>query len=290
MGSTGIRARKMGLVLEGDALRGVFASGVLDYFLKMDLRFPYAVGVSAGAYNLMGYLSKQRGFIKNCLIRPAAETTLRELVRGKRNIDLNQFFHQCSQEIKAFDYDAFFSSGTRSEFGITCCNSGEVEYHHEDHDEERLSTLVCASCSIPLFSQMVTLDGKRYLSGELSGVIPIERSFSQGFERNVVILTRNRWKRPRMTSIQKVLYEKHYRSYPRLLNAIVSGPDTYKKQISLLEQLEKEKLVFLIRPQASEIKRFETDHDALQAYYQHGYETAQNCWPKLLEFINGSAK
>ena len=40
---------KMGLVLEGGGMRGVFTCGVLDFMMDNDIEFPYAVGVSAGA-------------------------------------------------------------------------------------------------------------------------------------------------------------------------------------------------------------------------------------------------
>ena len=42
---------KIGLVLEGGANRGVFTSGVLDYFMEQDLgkAFRYVIGTSAGA-------------------------------------------------------------------------------------------------------------------------------------------------------------------------------------------------------------------------------------------------
>ena len=38
------------LVVEGGAMRGIFASGVLDAFIEHDYRpFDFAIGVSAGA-------------------------------------------------------------------------------------------------------------------------------------------------------------------------------------------------------------------------------------------------
>ena len=40
-----------GLVLEGGGMRGVFTCGVLDYLMDHNIRFPYAIGVSAGACN-----------------------------------------------------------------------------------------------------------------------------------------------------------------------------------------------------------------------------------------------
>lgn len=44
------------LIVEGGAMRGIFASGVLDAFLEEDYRpFDMAIGVSAGSTNLVGY-------------------------------------------------------------------------------------------------------------------------------------------------------------------------------------------------------------------------------------------
>ena len=52
------------LVLEGGGLRGVFTCGVLDYFMDNGIRFPFTVGVSAGACNGLSYMSGQRGRAK----------------------------------------------------------------------------------------------------------------------------------------------------------------------------------------------------------------------------------
>lgn len=56
--------KNTGLVLEGGGMRGVFTSGVLDYFMDKGITFPYCVGVSAGACNGLSYLSRQRGRAK----------------------------------------------------------------------------------------------------------------------------------------------------------------------------------------------------------------------------------
>lgn len=53
-----------GLVLEGGGLRGVFTCGVLDCFMDHGIRFPFTVGVSAGACNGLSYMSGQRGRAK----------------------------------------------------------------------------------------------------------------------------------------------------------------------------------------------------------------------------------
>lgn len=52
------------LVLEGRGLRWVFTCGVLDYFMDNGIRFPFTVGVSAGACNGLSYMSGQCGRAK----------------------------------------------------------------------------------------------------------------------------------------------------------------------------------------------------------------------------------
>ena len=52
---------KTALILEGGGMRGVFTCGVLDFFMDNRIRFPFTVGVSAGACNGLSYISGQRG-------------------------------------------------------------------------------------------------------------------------------------------------------------------------------------------------------------------------------------
>ena len=57
------------LVVEGGAMRGIFAAGVLDAFLESDyLDFEFAVGVSAGSTNLIGYLAGDHGRSKRIIM------------------------------------------------------------------------------------------------------------------------------------------------------------------------------------------------------------------------------
>ena len=55
---------KIGLVLEGGGMRGIFTAGVLDFFLEKNITVDNCVAVSAGACLGASYMSKQhkRGF------------------------------------------------------------------------------------------------------------------------------------------------------------------------------------------------------------------------------------
>lgn len=52
---------KVGLVLEGGGLRGIFTAGVLDVFLDEHIHIDGAIGVSAGALFGVNLPSKQKG-------------------------------------------------------------------------------------------------------------------------------------------------------------------------------------------------------------------------------------
>ena len=41
--------KKIGLVLEGGGMRGIFTAGVLDFFLEKNIEVDNLIGVSAGA-------------------------------------------------------------------------------------------------------------------------------------------------------------------------------------------------------------------------------------------------
>ena len=52
---------KVGLVLEGGAMRGMYTAGVLDMFLDHNISVDGIIGVSAGVLFGVNYPSKQRG-------------------------------------------------------------------------------------------------------------------------------------------------------------------------------------------------------------------------------------
>ncbi len=55
-----MRNNKIGLVLEGGGMRGAYTSGVLAAFMDENIKFPYVIGVSAGANNGANFVAEQR--------------------------------------------------------------------------------------------------------------------------------------------------------------------------------------------------------------------------------------
>ena len=52
---------KVGLVLEGGAMRGMYTAGVIDVFLENNIKVDCIIGVSAGALFGVNYCSNQKG-------------------------------------------------------------------------------------------------------------------------------------------------------------------------------------------------------------------------------------
>ncbi|MCI8940134.1 MAG: patatin family protein [Dorea sp.] len=280
------------MVLEGGATRGVFTSGVLDFLMEEKTELSHVVSVSAGACNGVDYVSKQIGRTRDCMIHKEKEYNyyygFRKFVKEKSILDMDMVFDKYPNELFPFDYDTYFASGTECEIVTTNCRTGRAEYMTERKDRERLMKLCRASSSMPLISPMVEIDGELYLDGGLADSVPIERAMKIGNEKIVVILTRNPnyRKRPTTKAVAK-LYRRAYRSYPNLVRTAILRNAKYNRQAELVEKLEKEGKIFVLRPLIPTVSRLEKDYDMLMNFYDHGYCLMRREYNRLREYLEG---
>lgn len=280
--------KKTGLVLEGGATRGVFTSGALDFLMEKELYLPYVVGVSAGACNAVDYVSRQIGRTRDCMIHKDKEysyISVRQMMRNKSLFDMDMIFDKFPKEIYPFDFDTYFASSIKCELVVTNCQTGKAEYLSETSDHDRLMNICRASSSIPIASPMVDIDGQPYLDGGIADSIPIRHSLYAGYKKNVIILTRNEGYRKEPSKKYNALSIASFKKYPNLVKAIYYRSVIYNKTIELVERLEKEGRVFVLRPQLPEVHRAERDYDKLMAFYQHGYDHMKERYEELLEYL-----
>ncbi len=270
---------RSGLVLEGGGMRGIFTSGVLDNFMDRGIRFPYTIGVSAGACNGISYMSGQRGRAKYGnidLLEQYNYIGLKQLLFKGNIMDFNLLFHVFPTEISPYDYDALARSKEIFEMVTTSCKSGKACYFDEKHNHTRIIDIIKASSSLPFVSPISYVDGEPMLDGGIADSIPLLRAQSQGFTNNVVVLTRNKGYRKRQKPTRVPFFM--YRKYPALRNAIRSRNAFYNEQIALVEQLEEEGKITVIRPERPiEVDRMERNIGKLTALYEEGY----NCADKI---------
>lgn len=267
----------MGLVLEGGALRGVFTCGVLDWMMDNNIRFPYVVGVSAGACNGASYVSGQRGRARYSnieLLDKFQYIGLKHYLKKGNLIDFDLLFDDFPNRILPFDFDAYASAGICFEMIVSSCLTGEAEYLEEYLDHERFLQILRASSSMPLFSPVCYVDGTPMLDGGVCDSIPVDRCLTKGYDKMLVILTRNVGYRKKTDGLKLPSF--FYKKYPEMRHAINRRNDIYNQQLERVEQLEEEGKAIVIRPvEPMTINRIEKDTNVLNHFYDHGYECAK---------------
>lgn len=271
-----IDVSNIGLVLEGGGRRGIFTCGVLDYFLEKGIEFPYVIGVSAGACNGLSYLSKQKERAKKTnidLYEQYRYMGWNYLLKKKNFFDFDFMFHDIPERILPYDYDTYFTSEQRFEMVTTNCLTGEAAYLEDKDSPERVIAIAKASSSLPILSPITYVDNIPMLDGGIADSIPVERAQSQGYNKNVVVLTRNKGyrKKSKDMKIPSFIYKK----YPAIRQALEKRNELYNYQLNLVEQLEEEGQIFVIRPERPiEVGRLERNIQKLEALYHEGYSLA----------------
>ena len=257
-------------------MRGVFTCGVLDSLMDRGIRFPYTVGVSAGACNGLSYMSGQRGRAKYSnidLLEKHHYIGFKHLLLKGNIMDFDLLFDEFPNRIIPYDYEAYARTEERFEMVTTDCLTGRACYFEEKRDPKRIIDIVKASSSLPFVCPKTLVDGRKMLDGGISDSIPVERARELGYDRLVVVLTRNRGyrKRDRSSFVPPI----YYLRYPALRKAIRLRNLIYNKHITHVEELEERGEILVIRPERPiEVDRMERDTSKLLALYEEGYALA----------------
>ena len=280
--------KNVGLILEGGANRGIFTAGVLDCLQEHEIYLPYVAAVSAGSFNAMDYASRQKGRSRACMIpngrnRPPIHWS--HFLRRKGMIDFDLCFDEYPNRILPFDYKAYETSETDCEYVATDCRTGKAVYLSERHDGKRLMQIARASCSVPYVCPMTKLDESLYLDGGISDSIPISHVIERGYEKNIVILTREKGYQKPVTRKPQRLNCMLYKNYPELVKQLESRNQRYNETIKYLEKLEQEQKVLLIRPHKVLVSRADNNTKRMEAFYRQGYAIADKKLSQIRDFI-----
>ena len=278
---------KVGLVLEGGAMRGMYTAGVLDVFLEKCISVDAVVGVSAGALFGVNYLSRQKGRVIRYNKRFNSDKNymgLRPLLREGNIVSTKYAYEEVPRKLDPFDDESYKKSGIPFYAVVTDIETGEPEYIQVYSAFEQMDVLR-ASGSMPFVSKPVLYNNKMYLDGGISDSIPFQWLSSQGYDKLIVILTRDMeyCKKPMSSSLIKLFYKKQ----PQLSEKLLKRHDVYNKSVELLKQWENEGKVFVIRPSKPiEIGRIETNPDKLQEVYDLGLKDATESLLELQKYIS----
>ena len=278
---------KVGLVLEGGAMRGMYTSGVLDAFHDEKLEFSDIIGVSAGTLFGVNFLSKQRGRAIRYNKRFSKKLNymgLYSLITSKNIINKDFAFYKVPYELDVFDNEEYKKSNTNFYATVTNVETGEPEYILLKDVFEQME-LLRATSAMPFVSEIVEIDGKKYLDGGVSDSIPFEKCKELGVDKVVVVLTRDINYRKKKHSDK--FHQMFYKKYPKFIEVASNRYKNYNDSVEKLIELEKKGEIFVIRPSETiTIGRLEKDPDKLQSVYELGYNDARKVMDKLIKYMS----
>lgn len=265
----------VGLVLEGGGMRCVFTAGVLDYFMDHNIEFPYVTGVSAGACAALCYLSRQPRRQKQCLIDLQSKyhyLRLRNFFTKHNVFDLDMVVGEFSNTVLPFDYETYFKNPARCEIATSNSLTGKADYFDERQSRERLVQIAKSTCAVPVVTNKQYVDGVQMYDGGVCDPVPIHRAISQGYKKNVVVLTRNAFRRSPFTNIPIPSGVFPKAITPKMRHR---GRD-YNQLMAFIEKKSKTGEILVIQPQKKlKVSSIERNPDRLQELYDEGYECAK---------------
>ncbi len=278
---------KVGLVLEGGAMRGMFTAGVLDVLLAQKIRVDGIVGVSAGALFGVNLPSHQPGRVIRYNKRFNSDKNymgLRPLLREGNIVSTQYAYHDVPRKLDLFDDEAYQASGIPFYAVVTNLESGQAEYLRLESVLQQMDILR-ASASMPFVSRPVDWQGKLYLDGAIADSIPYRWMAQQGYDKLIVVLTRDAAYRKK--PMNRLLCALRYGKWPAFQKKLLQRHQMYNRSIAELAQWEGRGEAFVIRPSRQiQIGHIESNPEKLQSVYDLGLKDAKSCINRLKEYLN----
>ena len=278
---------KRGLVLEGGAMRGLWTAGVTDVMMEHGIKPDGLIGVSAGAAFGCNYKSRQIGRAIRYNTRFAKDprySGLRSLLKSGDYFNAEFGYHIVPYEYDIFDIQTFEQNPMR--FTVVCTDvlTGEAVYHDINHvDYDELEWLR-ASASMPLASKVVKVQGHQLLDGGVADSIPLEYFETQGYDRNVVILTQPKGfvKEPnKLMPIMRIAMRK----YPNMIKAMDERHMMYNRELAYVAKAEEEGRCLVIRPDEKiPIGHISHDPDEMRHVYEIGRKVGKHYIERIKDF------
>ena len=279
---------KTGLILEGGAMRGMFTAGVMDVLMENGIEFDGTIGVSAGAIFGCNYKSRQIGRViryNTQYCRDKRYGGLRILLKEGNFFSTEFCYDELPMKLDIFDFDAFEANPMAFYAVVTDVDTGEAVYHKYENRHDHGLDWLRASGSMPLVSQMVEIDGRRYLDGALADSIPIRFFESIGYDRNLVILTQPLGFQKKQDALFPLM-KQWYRAFPKLVKAMETRHEQYNESLAYIARKEAAGQLLVIRPQEKlPIGRTDRDPEKMRRVYEIGRQTAQARLAEIQDYL-----
>lgn len=268
-------------------MRGIYAVGVLDYCMDQGIHFDLGIGVSAGSANLASYAAGQRGrnyqFYTEYAFRKQY-MSLGNFVTKKSYVDMDYVYGTlCRKDGEnPLDYGALHDNPM--EFYVVATNAltGQPKYFDKSDIRQDDYSIMKASSAIPFFCKTYLVKGLNYFDGALGDPVPVEKAFSLGCDRVVVILTKpeNLLRGPKK---DEVLAKRIYTKYPAAAGKLRQRAQLYNDSVALAQEYARQGKALIIAPDDTcGVDTLKKDKKSLQRLYEKGYADGK----KIKEYLS----
>jgi predicted patatin/cPLA2 family phospholipase len=259
------------IVVEGGAMRGIFAAGVLDVFLERQFApFDFAIGSSAGACNLASHLAGQHGRNRRCYLtqmRRREFADVRRFLRGGHWLDIDYLWDAFDRE-DPLDCTAAARSATRLIVAATAVDTGTATYLEPAAAD--MPEVLRASSAVPvLFRRFVELESRAFTDGGVSAPIPVEEAYRRGARRIVVVRSRPDGF-PGPSRLECMVAATMLRGHPELARAFRRYRSIYERASAFVACPPRDCTIIHVAPETLRTTRTTRDADVLQADYDQG--------------------
>ena len=282
--------KKVGLVLEGGAMRGMFTAGVLDLLMEENILVDGIIGVSAGALFGANYFSNQPGRVirySKRFCKDKRYISKLSLFLTGNIVNKNFAYYKVTNKLDPFDNKTFRESEKDYYVVVTNLETGEAEYK-KIKDIIKDMEYLRASSAMPFASKIIKINNKKYLDGAIGDSIPFEKCLELGYKKVIVILTRPlNYRKNNLSNKNINLVKNKFKKYPKFVNSVISRPTNYNHKLEKIIDYENKKLIFVIMPSKDiNINVIERNPDKLQEVYDLGYSDANNIVEDLKKYIS----
>ncbi|HZK29393.1 MAG TPA: patatin family protein, partial [Clostridia bacterium] len=239
------------LIFEGGGMRACYTAGFVTMLLEHEIFFNYVAGISAGASHAVNYLTRdlvrvRRSFTDIVLNPSFGDVT--SWIKGDGFFNSEFIYSESARDDGSlpFDFDTFLKNEAECVVGAFLRYEGGMVYWQKS-DYKVLGDLtarVRASSSVPYLMPETEIDGKIYVDGGLGSSIPLDAAIEDGYDRFVIVLTRERGFRleaiPQFRIVNRML-DRH----PVEKQALMTRHLRYNATLEMIERLEQEGRAFV---------------------------------------------
>jgi predicted patatin/cPLA2 family phospholipase len=184
---------KLGLVVEGGAMRGVYSGGVLVAMEELGLTdvFDEVYCESAGAVNACYFLAGQGAYGIRIYFENLPSLKFVNPFRLGTIIDVDYAIDVIVKAIKPLDTERVLKSPSHLHVAVTHASTGQSRMVDVKQEDVPLLTLLKATGAVvPLYNRAVEIGGQPYVDGGIGNPIPVQAAIEGGCTHVLVLLTR----------------------------------------------------------------------------------------------------